>query len=185
MTHEDYNRSMDKTALIIITVVLTAIIGGIAYLALASSDKSVSGNTVSPMTEQTSQTTESTSPQGKAEEAQTETSATPQPSAATNPGIYVDYSSDVIAKTPGTKLLFFYAPWCPQCRALEADIKQAGVPSDVAIIKVDYDSNQALRQKYGVTIQTTIVKVDDSGELVEKYVAYDEPTLRAVTDALL
>lgn len=100
-------------------------------------------------------------------------------------GSYVDYSSDIIAKTSGTKILFFYAPWCPQCRALEADIKAKGVPSGVTIIKVDYDSNQKLRQKYGVTIQTTLVKVDDNGNLVKKYVAYDEPNLEAVKKNLL
>ena len=100
-------------------------------------------------------------------------------------GSYVDYSGDVIAQTAGTKLLFFHAPWCPQCRALEADIKAKGVPEGVTIIKVDYDSNQSLRQKYGVTIQTTLVKVDDSGKLIEKYVAYDEPTLQAIKENLL
>ncbi len=94
-------------------------------------------------------------------------------------GTYIDYSADSIAKTPGTKLLFFYAPWCPQCRMLDADIKAKGVPDDTTIIKVDYDSNQALRQKYGVTIQTTFVRVDDAGNMLQKFVAYDDPTLAA------
>jgi hypothetical protein len=31
-----------------------------------------------------------------------------------------------------------------------------------------------------VTLQTPIVKVDDSGSLIQKYVAYDEPTLASV-----
>lgn len=107
--------------------------------------------------------------------------------AASQPGAgaYLDYDPNIIAKTPGTKLLFFHAPWCPQCRALEADIKSRGVPSGVAIIKVDYDSHQNLRQKYGVTIQTTLVKVDDKGGLVKKYVAYDEPSLDALKRNLL
>ena len=100
-------------------------------------------------------------------------------------GSYVDYSGDVIAQTAGTKILFFHAPWCPQCRALETDIKAKGVPDSVTIVKADYDSNQSLRQKYGVTIQTTLVKVDDSGKLIEKYVAYDEPTLQAIKENLL
>jgi hypothetical protein len=68
---------------------------------------------------------------------------------------------------------------------LDADIKQKGVPEGVAIIKVDYDTSQKLRQKYGVTLQTTIVRVDDNGELVKKYVAYDEPSLSAVAKNLL
>lgn len=100
-------------------------------------------------------------------------------------GTYVEYSSSVIANTAGTKILFFYAPWCPQCRALDASIKSSKIPDNVTIIKVDYDSHQALRQKYEVTIQTTLVKVDDNGSLVKKYVAYDEPTLNAVKENLL
>lgn len=93
---------------------------------------------------------------------------------------YITYTPDSIAQTKGTTLLFFYAPWCPQCRALDADIVAKGVPEGITIIKVDYDSHQDLRQKYGVTIQTTIVTVDHNGNLLKKFVAYDEPTLAAV-----
>ncbi|OGD61546.1 hypothetical protein A3A71_00030 [Candidatus Berkelbacteria bacterium RIFCSPLOWO2_01_FULL_50_28] len=103
----------------------------------------------------------------------------------TTAGSYIDYDESVISRTQGTKILFFYAPWCPQCRALEADIKASVVPVGVTIIKTDYDSNQALRQKYGVTIQTTLVLVDDQGNFVKKYVAYDKPTLSSVKSNLL
>lgn len=115
-------------------------------------------------------------------------SSTPTPTAvqtvSTNaqavPGEYINYSSDAIAKSSGTKVLFFHAPWCPKCRELDTSIKAGSIPQNVTIIKVDYDSNQSLRQKYGVTIQTTLVRVDDDGNLVKKYVAYDSPTLDAV-----
>lgn len=100
-------------------------------------------------------------------------------------GAYVGYSDTVIASTAGTKILFFHAPWCPQCRALDQNIKSSVVPSGVTIIKTDYDTNQTLRQKYGVTIQTTLVKVDDQGNLVKKYVAYDSPTLESLKENLL
>lgn len=115
---------------------------------------------------------------------------TPETPTAENPtagqaGAYVDYSDSIIATTAGTKILFFHAPWCPQCRALDASIKGSQIPNGVTIIKVDYDTNQQLRQKYGVTIQTTLVKVDDNGESVEKYVAYDEPTFSSVKNNLL
>ncbi len=100
-------------------------------------------------------------------------------------GTYVNYADDVIAQTSGTKILFFHAPWCPQCRTLEADIQEKGVPSGVTIIKVDYDSSQSLRQKYGVTIQTTLVKVDDQANLVEKFVAYNDPSVASIIENLL
>ena len=100
-------------------------------------------------------------------------------------GAYVDYRNGIIQDTAGTKILFFHAPWCPQCRKLEQSIKAGEIPAGVTIIKVDYDSRQDLRKKYGVTIQTSLVKVDDKGELVKRYVAYDEPTLGALKANLL
>lgn len=105
--------------------------------------------------------------------------------AASQPGQYVDYSPELVASTKGDKLLFFHADWCSQCQALEEDIETSGVPDGVTIFKVDYDSNQDLRQEYGVTLQTTMVKVDDDGEKIDSYVAYEEPTLDSVTAALL
>jgi thiol-disulfide isomerase/thioredoxin len=105
--------------------------------------------------------------------------AEPQPATKT-PGSYADYSQEVIAKTKGRKILFFHAPWCPQCRALEQSITSNTIPPDLTIFKVDYDSSTALRQKYGVAIQTTLVEVDGTGTMLQKYVAYDEPSLAAV-----
>jgi thiol-disulfide isomerase/thioredoxin len=106
-----------------------------------------------------------------------------EPSTAT-PGRYEDYNEAAFNQTEGRRVLFFHAPWCPQCRALDASIKAGTVPSGVTIFKTDYDSNQELRQKYGVTIQTTLVEVDENGNEVKKYVAYDEPTFDAVMAAM-
>jgi len=99
------------------------------------------------------------------------------------PGVYTEYSESAVADAKGTKLLFFYAPWCPQCRELDASIRSSTLPDNLTILKVDYDTNQALRQKYGVTLQTTLVQVDDAGEKVKSFVAYDSPTFDAVKTA--
>jgi thiol-disulfide isomerase/thioredoxin len=153
---------MSKRLLLIVSMIVITIFGGAAYLFIISSNK-----------DDKPQTT------GSSEQTNTSNVAT------TSGGAYIDYQDNVIANTHGTKLLFFHAPWCPQCRDLEADIKAKGVPDGVTIIKVDYDTSQELRQKYGVTLQTTIVKVDDSGKLVEKFVAYDDPSVAAVANKLL
>ncbi len=100
-------------------------------------------------------------------------------------GVYVDYSPTAIAEAEGRTLLFFHAPWCPQCRSVETDILSQGVPAGVTIIKVDYDTHQDLRQQYGVTLQTTFVEVDSSGAGLQTYIAYDDPHLQAVVDAML
>lgn len=108
---------------------------------------------------------------------------TPTPNLAT--GAYTTYKPGILENRTGTKVLFFHAPWCPQCRALDASIKSGTIPANVTIIKVDHDSNQALRRTYGVTLQTTLVRVDDSGKLVKKYVAYENPTLVALIENVL
>ncbi|MEO5920455.1 MAG: thioredoxin family protein [Pseudolysinimonas sp.] len=101
-------------------------------------------------------------------------------------GTYIDYDGAAVANAEGTVvLLFFYAPWCPQCRSIESDILAEGVHAGVTIVKVDYDSHQDLRQQYGVTLQTTFVEVDGSGTALQKYVAYEDPHLSAVVAAML
>jgi hypothetical protein len=115
--------------------------------------------------------------------AESSPSADPVPASAD--GAYVDYSDDAIAQAQGRVLLFFHAPWCPQCRSIESDIVAQGVPDGVTIIKVDFDSRQDLRQRYGVTLQTTLVEVDATGAELQKYVAYDDPHLDAVIAAML
>lgn len=119
---------------------------------------------------------------------QTEGSSTNQqssPSITTKAGVYTDYSESAIATASGKKILFFHAPWCPQCRDLDQDIQDNGAPAGTTIFKIDYDSNQDLRKKYGVTVQTTLVLVDDSGNLVKKFVAYADPSVESIIENLL
>lgn len=115
-----------------------------------------------------------------------EDAPTPEPTAAPQIAAgYVEYSDDAIAQAEGRVLLFFHAAWCPQCRSIEDDILEDGVPEGLTIIKVDFDSRQDLRQQYGVTLQTTFVEVDAEGTELQKHVAYDDPSLDAVVAAML
>lgn len=119
--------------------------------------------------------------------------ATPSPSddaadttdaeAASQPGAYLDYYDGAIDETAGTKVLFFHASWCPKCRDLEADILASDIPDNFTVFKVDFDSATDLRQRYGVTLQTTIVYVDDDGDALAKGVLYEETTLAALLAA--
>lgn len=113
--------------------------------------------------------------------------ATKEPEAPTKPseGTYVGYSEPAVDSTSGRRILFFHAPWCPQCRMIEEDIKEQGVPAGITVFKVDYDSNQELRQEFGVTLQTTFVELDANGNLDTKYVAYNEPTFDSVKENLI
>lgn len=111
------------------------------------------------------------------------TAETTEEPAADAPGAYVDYTDEVIATTAGQKVLFFHASWCPQCRALDEELRTQGVPDGLTVIKVDYDSMTELRQRYGVTLQTTVVYIDDEGEMLSSAVIYDEPSVASLVAA--
>jgi thiol-disulfide isomerase/thioredoxin len=68
-------------------------------------------------------------------------------------------------------VLFFAASWCHTCKEatenLEAD--PAAIPSGLAIVRVDYDDSDELKQKYGVTTQHTFVQVDEDGQELAKW----------------
>lgn len=104
---------------------------------------------------------------------------------ASVPGEYVDYYDGAIESTTGTKILFFHADWCSQCLRLEQDILAQGVPDDTTIFNVNFDDRTDLRQKYGVTLQTHTVLVDDQGNKLNDYSGFSSPTLQSVLDNLL
>jgi thiol-disulfide isomerase/thioredoxin len=79
---------------------------------------------------------------------------------------YIAYSAESItANADGTNIIFFHAPWCPTCKAAESDINTnlSAIPAKFNILKTDFDTSTALKQKYGVTSQSTFVKVDKDG----------------------
>jgi thiol-disulfide isomerase/thioredoxin len=89
-------------------------------------------------------------------------------------GRFTDYSEDRVAESGYREtILFFYAPWCPECRAFETALNDTNFPDGVQILKVDYDSEQALKQKYAITIQSTFVKVSTDGTQLSKWVGYE------------
>ncbi len=87
-------------------------------------------------------------------------------------GSYEEYSAEKIAMAAtGDVVLFFHASWCPTCRALNGDIESNidTIPAGVTILKTDYDAESDLKKKYGVTIQHTLVQVDQDGALIKKW----------------
>jgi len=85
---------------------------------------------------------------------------------------YDDYSEAILNELSNTEIvLFFMADWCPSCRALDNDISDnlSEIPEDVVILKVNYDTENELKKKYGVTTQHTLVQVDNEGNLIQKW----------------
>jgi thiol-disulfide isomerase/thioredoxin len=64
----------------------------------------------------------------------------------------------------GEVVLFFNATWCPTCQETVKNLDSDGAPAGLTVVSVDYDSNQDLRQKYGVTVQHTFVVVSEDGQ---------------------
>lgn len=101
---------------------------------------------------------------------------------ASTHGSYTTYAADKVAAAgDDTVLLYFHADWCPICRPLDAALRtsESSIPSDVRIFKVDYDTETALKQKYGVTYQHTVVQVSSDGTFVKKW-AQTTPTLASL-----
>lgn len=74
-----------------------------------------------------------------------------------------EYESQMASRAGTAVVYFFHAGWCPNCRATEASLTADGVPAGLTIVKVDYDTETALRKQYGVTQQHTFVQVGADG----------------------
>lgn len=95
---------------------------------------------------------------------------------------YADYQSSMEARAGTTVVLFFHAPWCPDCRATDAALTTAGLPDGLTVVKVDYDSMTDLKQRYGITQQHTFVQVDAAGAALKKWTgSKDAAAIKAQT----
>lgn len=118
-----------------------------------------------------------------------------EPAAAAAAGDIADpapgEAGEYLAFTPGAfdaaadrqRVLFFHAGWCPTCRNADRAFRDNldRIPSDVVLLRTDYDSQRELRQRYAVTYQHTYVLVDADGELVRRWAGGDIDALIANT----
>lgn len=108
-------------------------------------------------------------------EAQPEAPSDPEGEATpTGAGAYIslaDYEASKDSYATSKVVLFFNATWCSTCKRarnnLEADL--SAIPSDLAIVLVDFDSETALKRRYGVTVQHTFVQIDADGNALAKW----------------
>lgn len=145
-------------------VYLPKLLSILAVTLLVASCSAPTGNTITP-TEPAPQATQSPAETAIANDGSEEVVA---------PGSYIDYETYEKSKADyqNTKVvLFFNADWCSTCKVARDNIKEslAEIPSDLTIVKVDYDDSQELKQKYLVTVQHTFVQIDASGTAVSKW----------------
>lgn len=158
--------------------VIALLVGALALVGCATTD--ASGASADPAA---TAGVDASTPDAMADETEApEASAAGE--AAPADGAYLDYEDGVIEETAGPKALFFHASWCPKCRALDEDLRAEGAPAGLTVFKVDYDSRTDLRQQYGVTLQTTIVFIDDAGGTISSVVLYDDPSVESLAAAI-
>ncbi|MGB3025968.1 TlpA family protein disulfide reductase [Paradevosia shaoguanensis] len=71
----------------------------------------------------------------------------------------------------GKTVVFFFASWCPNCRATvtELNARWSEVNPDLTLVIADYDKEAALKSKYGVTYQDTFVLLDSKAQGVKSW----------------
>lgn len=91
---------------------------------------------------------------------------------------YVTYSPSnlELSKSRGKSLLFFAATsWCQSCSFLEEEILERNqeIPANLTILKVDYDNDRDMNRQYSITIQHTLVLLDEDGAEITRWVGGD------------
>ncbi|MCP4522983.1 MAG: thioredoxin family protein [Candidatus Gracilibacteria bacterium] len=84
-------------------------------------------------------------------------------------GKFVPFTTEAVAATTGTKVLFFHASWCGSCNSAANEFTSESAPDELSIFDVDYDSNIDLRKQYGVTTQHTFVQIDENGKMLKRW----------------
>lgn len=85
---------------------------------------------------------------------------------------YVAYSREIFdAAADKKRVLYFHADWCSICKPIDKEFSENAdkLPGDVILFKTDYDKEEALKTKYGVTYQHTFVQVDDRGNEIASW----------------
>lgn len=109
------------------------------------------------------------------EERDMESDESIEPEVETISGVYQDYSEENLqtALSEGKRVvLSFHADWCPTCRAFESELIQNidQLPSDVVVLKTNFDTETELKDKYTVVAQHTFVYLDNAGEKVNSII---------------
>jgi thiol-disulfide isomerase/thioredoxin len=95
-------------------------------------------------------------------------SAAPAPAAAQVIAFESEDQLNALA-AKGTTVVFFFATWCPDCRATvtELNARWDEVRPGLTLVIADYDKEQGLKQKFGITYQDTFVLLDKDGKGVD------------------
>lgn len=160
---------------IVITFILIILIGGTIALLAKPKDKNIAAelNTSKPLLSNNNGMKEQEQEMKDGEKTQFDTENISSS--------YIDYSPESFeeakkSQRAGRKIvLFFHAKWCPYCQEADKDFKTnigtENFPKNTTLIKTDYDSQTALKKKYGVIYQHTFVQIDHDGNQIAKWIS--------------
>ena len=74
--------------------------------------------------------------------------------------------------TTGDIVLFFHADRCPTCNEAEKNFLESWIPEGLTILKVNFDTERELRQKYAILTQTSYVLIKPDGTMIKRWVGW-------------
>ncbi|MEX0895859.1 MAG: thioredoxin family protein [Patescibacteria group bacterium] len=88
---------------------------------------------------------------------------------------YLEYSPEALQSAhnqENTVVLYFWAPWCSTCSTLDHDLQDgiAQVPDDITLLRVNYDEETELKQRFNVVTQHTFVQLTANNEPITVWV---------------
>ena len=94
---------------------------------------------------------------------------------------YFEYSDEnlKIAGENGKAVLFFATNWCSTCTELDRQLINENEKLDdgISVLKIDFDNSPELKDRYGVTVQHTLVQVDQVGNEITRWIGGDIETI--------
>ena len=162
---------MFSKKIIIPTIIAVLLIAGISAFAINSENTRIEQKKSEEKVTMMKKTEESVMTKSDAMMPKNETIMTKTETSTVKKGSYLPYASDLLKNAEnGSVVLFFNAVWCPTCQSTVKDLnsKIDKIPSNLTVLSADFDKETSLKQKYGVTMQHTFVKVDKEGNLLKK-----------------
>lgn len=99
-----------------------------------------------------------------------------------NQTFYLPYTAEKMEELKGSQkfAVFFHASWCGTCINWENNLLSAAdtLPANVKILKADYDTEKDLVKSLNVKSQSTLVYIDEKGEIVDTAM---DPAIEEVT----
>ena len=90
---------------------------------------------------------------------------------------YYDYSATNFKKAAGSGkvVLFFATNWCSTCTELDNELMNESekLKDGITVLRLDYDRSTEFKRKYNVTVQHTLVQVDNDGKEITKWIGGD------------